>query len=65
MSNYNDSYIEVRGSDNHIYLVEMERIDSNTTEYSLVMGKTRVDKYYSNSTNNNISTKLVEDFIRR
>lgn len=65
MSNYNDSYINVRGSDNNIYLVEMERIDRNTTEISLLMGKTRVDRDYLNSTNNDIPTKLVEDFIKR
>lgn len=65
MSNYNDFYIDVRGSDNNIYLVEMERIDHNTTEFSLLMGKTRVDKDYLNSTNIDIPTKLVEDFIKR
>lgn len=65
MSNYNDSYINVRGSDNNIYLVEMERIGRNTAEFSLLMGKTKVDKDYLNSTNNDIPTKLVEDFIKR
>lgn len=41
MPNYYDSYIDVRGSDNNIYLVEMERVDRNTIELSLVMSKTR------------------------
>ena len=65
MPTYKESYIDVKGSDNNLYLVEMERIDRNTTEFSLLMGRTRVDKDYLNSTNNDISTKLVEDFIKR
>lgn len=65
MPNYRDSYIEVKGSDNNFYFVEMEYIDRNTIEYSLIVGRTRIDKYYSNSTNNNIPNKLVEDFIHQ
>ena len=64
MRNYNDSYIAVKGSDNNIYLVEVEHVDFHTIEYSLVIGKTRVDKFYSNSINNDIPNKLVESFIR-
>lgn len=63
MPNYNDSYIDVKGSDNNIYLVEMERIDRYTTEFSLIMGKTRVDRYYMNDTNIDIASKIVENFI--
>ena len=63
MTNYNDSYIDVKGSDNNIYLVEMERIDRNTIELSLVVGKTRVDKDYVSVTNSDIPSKIVENFI--
>ena len=36
MPTYKESYIDVKGSDNNIYLVEMERIDRNTIELSLI-----------------------------
>lgn len=65
MPNYKDSYIDVRGSDNNIYLVEMERIDRNTIELSLVVGKTRVDKDYVSVTNSDIPSKIVENFIHQ
>lgn len=41
----------------------MERIDRNTAVFSLIMGRTRVDRDYLNSTNNDTPTKLVESFI--
>ena len=65
MPNYNDSYIDVKGSDNNIYLVEMERVGFNTIELSLIMGKTRVDRDYLNVTNSDIPSRMVEDFIRQ
>ena len=65
MPNYNDSYIDVKGSDNNIYLVEVERVDSNTIELSLIMGKTRVDKDYINDANIDIASKIVENFIHQ
>lgn len=65
MPNYKDSYIDVRGSDNNIYLVEVERVDRNTIELSLVVGKTRVDKDYINDANIDIASKIVESFILR
>ena len=60
MPNYNDSYIDVRGSDNNIYLVEVERVGFNTIELSLILGKTRVDK---DGTNIDIASRIVENFI--
>lgn len=63
MPNYNDSYIDVKGSDNNIYLVEVERVDFNTIELSLIMSKTRIDKDCMNDTNIDIASKIVENFI--
>lgn len=63
MPNYNDSYIDVKGSDNNIYLVEVERVGFHTIEFSLIMGKTRVDKDCMNDTNINIASRIVENFI--
>ena len=60
MPNYNDSYIDVKGSDNNIYLVEVERVGFNTIELSLILGKTRVDK---DGTNIDIASRIVENFI--
>ena len=65
MPNYNDYYIDVRGSDNNIYLVEVERVGFNTIELSLIMGKTRVDKDYINDANIDIASKIVENFIHQ
>lgn len=65
MSNYNDSYIDVIGSDGNLYIVETERVGRNTVEFSLVLNSTRVDEDFLNSVNNNIPNKLVEDFIRK
>ena len=65
MSNYNDSYIDVKGSDNNIYLVEVERVGFHTIELSLIMGKTRVDKDYINDANIDIASKIVENFIHQ
>ena len=65
MPNYKDSYIDVRGSDNNIYLVEVERVGFNTIELSLIMGKTRVDKDYINDVNIDIASKIVENFIHQ
>lgn len=63
MSNYKDSYIDVKGSDNNIYLVEMERVSFSIIELSLIVSKTRVDKDYINDTNIDIASKIVENFI--
>lgn len=63
MLNYKDSYIDVKGSDNNIYLVEVERVGFHTIELSLILGKTRVDKDYTNDTNIDIASKIVENFI--
>ena len=60
MPNYNDSYIDVKGSDNNIYLVEVGRVGFNTIELSLILGKTRVDK---DGTNIDIASRIVENFI--
>lgn len=65
MSNYNDSYIDVRGSDGNIYIVDTERIDRNTVEYSLVLNKVRVDRDFLGSTNSDIPNRLVEGFIQK
>ena len=65
MPNYNDSYIDVKGSDNNIYLVEVERVGFHTIELSLIMGKTRVDRDYLNVTNSDIPSRMVESFIRQ
>ena len=65
MPNYNDSYIDVKGSDNNIYLVEVERVGFHTIELSLIMGKTRVDKDYINDANIDIASKIVENFIHQ
>ena len=62
MPNYNDSYIDVRGSDNNIYLVEVERVGFHTIELSLIMGKTRVDK---DDANIDIASRIVENFIHQ
>ena len=62
MANYKDSYIDVKGSDNNIYLVGVERVGFNTTELSLILGKTRVDK---DSTNIDIASRIVENFIHQ
>ena len=65
MLDYNNPYITIKGSDNNLYLVEIQHTNSNTIEFSIIMGKTSVDKDYLNSINNDIPTKLVEDFIQR
>lgn len=64
MTHCNSPYIDVRGSDGNIYLVEIERIDRNTAEYSLLAGKIRVGKDDLYYTNIDVPTKLVEDFIK-
>ena len=63
MSNYNSPYIDVRGSDGNLYIVDTERVGRNTVEFSLILGKTRVDKDYINDTNIDIASKIVETFI--
>lgn len=65
MPNYNDSYIDVKGSDNNIYLVEMERVGFNTIELSLIMGKIKVDRDYVSVTNSDIPSRMVENFIHQ
>lgn len=65
MPNYKDSYIDVKGSDNNIYLVEWERIGFNTIELSLIIAKTRIGRDYLNVTNSDIPSKMVESFIRQ
>ena len=65
MLNYKDSYIDVKGSDNNIYLVEVERVGFNTIEFSLIIGKTRVDKDYINDANIDIASNIVENFIHQ
>ena len=62
---YKESYIDVKGSDNNIYLVEMERVGFSTTELSLIVGKTRVDKDYINDANIDIASNIVENFIHQ
>ena len=64
MTNYNDSYIDVKGSDNNIYLVEMERVGFHTIEFSLIMGKIKVSRY-SNDANIDIASNIVENFIHQ
>ena len=65
MSNYNDSYIDVKGSDGNFYIVETERVGRNTIEFSFVLNRIRVDRDYLNYTNNDIPNRLVEDFIQK
>ena len=65
MTNYNDSYIDVKGSDNNIYLVEMERVGFHTIEFSLIMGKIRVDRYFTKDANIDIASNIVENFIHQ
>ena len=63
MPTYKESYIDVKGSDNNIYLVDVERVGFNTIEFSLILGKTRVDKDYIDNTNIDIASRIVENFI--
>lgn len=63
MPNYNECYINVKGSDNNTYLVDVERVGFNTIELSLVVGKTRVDKDYVSVTNSDMPSRIVENFI--
>lgn len=66
MPNYKDSYIDVKGSDNNIYLVDVERVGFNTIELSLIMGKIRVDKEdYTDDTDIDIASRMVESFIHQ
>ena len=63
MLDYNNPYITIKGSDNNIYLVEVERVGFNTIELSLILGKTMVDKDCMNDTNIDIASRIVENFI--
>jgi hypothetical protein len=64
MTNYNDSYIDVKGSDNNIYLVDVERVGFNTIEFSLIVGKIRIGKEdYTDNISIDIASKIVENFI--
>ena len=66
MSNYNDSYIDVRGSDGNLYIVGTERVGRDTVEFSLIINRARADRDYLNYyTNNDIPNRLVEDFIQK
>jgi uncharacterized secreted protein with C-terminal beta-propeller domain len=57
MSNYNDFYIDVKGSDGNLYIVGRD-----TVEFSLIVNRARVDRDYLNY---DIPNRLVEDFIQK
>lgn len=66
MAAYKEYCITVKGSDGNLYMVDTERVDRNTVEFSLVLNRTTVDGDFLNSVNNNnIPNKLVEDFIQK
>lgn len=65
MPTHKEFSIDVKGSDGNHYIVDMEHIDRNTVEFSLVVNRTRVDKDYRNFVNNDIQNRLVEGFIQK
>ena len=54
--------IYVTGSDGNQYLIESERVGYNTTELSLIVGKTKINKDM-HLDNNNLPKALVEQYI--
>ena len=64
MPTYKESYIDVKGSDGNIYMVDTERVGRNTIELSLILGKVRVNNDFPNLTTN-MPNKLVENYIQK
>ena len=66
MPTYKESYIDVKGSDGNRYIVDMEHVNRNTVEFSLVINKTWADiDYLKSTTNNDIPNRLVEEYIQK